>query len=247
MTGGRKITLPQTVSLTDMEIRLATMVGRSRQRKNEQAEIGNRRVCQVRKDLSMHVEGFAAELAFCKVVGVYPDLDTTPRRGGIDCTLLSGETVDVKTTRYESGCLITPVSKGRLEEHADIAVLVITHKRHRYSVVGWVPMSKLLAPATVRPFGPRGVPTHVVEQGELNTDLRVATTARLSRLPGPGVPPEAVAPTARIVKNSGNGWTSWGYVITYMDGTRIAGNGLKSWDEAWAHARERDPYVRLAP
>ena len=46
------------------------------------------------------LEGAAAEIAFCKLANVYPDMETG-RSNIEDCYLKNGYAIDVKTTRYE--------------------------------------------------------------------------------------------------------------------------------------------------
>lgn len=52
----------------------------------------------------VELEGVGAELAFCKLMNIYPDTGSGPRPE--DCHLLDGRRVDVKATQHEHGQLV---------------------------------------------------------------------------------------------------------------------------------------------
>lgn len=118
----RVVLFPQTVQLTKTEWAIAYLLGRMRRATNRAAKIQDRQVGD-QDPLRIDVVGAAAEIAFARVAGVFPDLDTEIRQGSHDTVLPSGRTVDVKATELPKGRLITPVSKNRLEEQPDISLL----------------------------------------------------------------------------------------------------------------------------
>ena len=71
---------------------------------------------------AVELDGVGAELAFCRLMNVYPDLSTEPRRGGGDC-VVNGVPVDVKTTRYNNGQLI--VKEKIPKNHATVYALMV--------------------------------------------------------------------------------------------------------------------------
>jgi len=68
------------------------------------------------------LEGIAGEIAFCKIFNLYPDLQIGERLN-YDAILSSGVTVDVKTTKYETGRLLAVLGK---ETHAPDAYALMT-------------------------------------------------------------------------------------------------------------------------
>jgi len=108
------------IILTEAEQRLARYLAQERPRRN--------RAAGVKDQLSggdaeaVELDGVGAELAFCRLMNVYPDLTTEPRKGGGDC-VVNGVTVDVKTTRYNNGQLI--VKEKVPKNHATVYALMV--------------------------------------------------------------------------------------------------------------------------
>ncbi|MEK9722824.1 MAG: hypothetical protein VW405_04980 [Rhodospirillaceae bacterium] len=105
------MTAGATVTLTDIEQRLARVLAAERTRVNRAAQITN---LQVSPDRAEQVEltGVGAELAWCRLANVYPDLTLSPRRGGADA-LWAGRAVDVKGTERPGGQLLAHPTKLR--------------------------------------------------------------------------------------------------------------------------------------
>lgn len=66
------------------------------------------------------LEGIAGEIAFCKLMNVYPDME--PGKKPEDCWLRTGKSVDVKTTKNRHGRLIAARWKG---DAVDLYALLI--------------------------------------------------------------------------------------------------------------------------
>jgi len=171
----QELSLPLEVTLTKAERVIVEFVGRARQHENDVAGVDEKLVHD-KPAWFTHVMGFAAELAFCKTVGVFPDLNTAPRSGGADCTLPSGFTVDVKNTAREDGNLLAPLSKNKNDIHPDIAVLVRGvlpfegekqdfHTPAVFSIEGWAWGCDLMAPETIVQLDK---PTHRIMHGDLH-------------------------------------------------------------------------------
>jgi hypothetical protein len=122
------LSFPVEVALSEAEWAIAHYLGRTRRRTNRGNSIVDRQI-GVADPLRVDVLGAVAELAFSRVSGVAPDLDTASRKGSVDAVLPSGRTVDVKATEHRDrdgrldGRLIVPAYKVRLEDLADIIVL----------------------------------------------------------------------------------------------------------------------------
>ena len=95
-------------------------------------------------------EGFGGEIAYCKLVNLYPDLDTNLSTPDYDCISYNGEKIDVKTTKYRNGHLIVPVNK--ITHPADKYVLV-TGEFPVYNIVGQCGAERLFMEENIRDFG----------------------------------------------------------------------------------------------
>lgn len=110
--------------------------------------------------------GACGELAFCKLANVYPDMTVSPRQGGVDCTMPSGTTVDVKTIRSARHNLLKRPSKG---ECADVFVLMLRATEYEYTYLGYATKSELVQPGRLTDLS-HG-PTYLVGQQELHPQL----------------------------------------------------------------------------
>jgi hypothetical protein len=90
-----------TVELNKQEQALCRALAKKRYASNRTAGVRNsKRGRQSNEDTDL--EGVGAEMAFCKLLNVYPDLPMTPRSQDDDdgdCTLKDGRRVDVKATK----------------------------------------------------------------------------------------------------------------------------------------------------
>lgn len=126
------VDFPVEVTLTPAEWAIAHYLGRTRRRTNRGNAIADRQIGAA-DPLRVDILGAAAELAFSRVSGLAPDLDTASRKGSVDAVLPSGRTVDVKATEHRDrsgvldGRLIMPAYKARLEELPDVIVLARVH------------------------------------------------------------------------------------------------------------------------
>jgi hypothetical protein len=67
-------------------------------------------------------QGVGAEIAFCKLFNLYPDLETGVH-GKFDVLSRSGAYIDVKTTEYPTGHLA--VHRFKVNKKADLYVLLV--------------------------------------------------------------------------------------------------------------------------
>lgn len=95
------------------------------------------------------LEGIGGELAFCKLVGAYPDLTLKPRHGGLD-TIWRGWRIDVKTTSVLTGHLL--VSRQKAYGEVDRYVLMIG-TFPTYRLAGYAESRELLIENNLRDFG----------------------------------------------------------------------------------------------
>lgn len=97
------------ITLSDGEQRIARFLARERFTRARDAGIENRRMGP-QSDEQTDLEGIGAEMAYCKMVNVWPDL-SYGHRPDADALLPNGESVDVKATRWKTGRLIVALWK----------------------------------------------------------------------------------------------------------------------------------------
>lgn len=96
-------------TLTEDEVRLAQFVGQERHNRARARGVYDQRRSG-RDPLEIDVDGIGAELAFCRLCNVYPDLAFTLKAGGADCRI--GDLgVDVKSTRKGDPSLFVKTSQ----------------------------------------------------------------------------------------------------------------------------------------
>lgn len=118
------------IELNDAEQRLAKYLAIARHRNARKKGIVNNRIGPQSDELT-DLEGIAGEIAFCKMMNVYPDLqiEYVPN---YDCILPDGTKVDVKTTKYDNGKLLSAPWKG--EKNIDVFALMVGQMpKYRYA------------------------------------------------------------------------------------------------------------------
>ena len=156
--------------LNDLEKEMGEMIARKRydlNRKNntkDLAVLGK----AFNNSIDADIEGLWAELAFCKVAKIYPDevfrLGYTSKRKGGDVgdAIINGMHIDVKSTKTETGRLIT-MQKNAL---VDSYVLLIG-KEGKYRIAGAMESSKLCVPERYGHHKLFRVPCFMATQDEL--------------------------------------------------------------------------------
>ena len=128
---------PNLVKLNANEIQLAQQLAKERHTKNRKAGIPNRKRGPQSEEVT-ELDGVGGEIAFAKALNLYPDLKDYPGKHDM---VISGKTVDVKTTRYPFGHL--EVSTDKTPGDVDIYALVIG-EMPEYSVIGWMCGDRLM-------------------------------------------------------------------------------------------------------
>jgi hypothetical protein len=97
------------------------------------------------------LEGIAAEIAFCKIMNVYPDTDIVVGNRPISDAYTTGMgSVDVKATKYRNGRLLATTKK--YAKHPDSYALMVG-EFPSYRFVGWVPAGELLMERNIKDLG----------------------------------------------------------------------------------------------
>ena len=79
-------------------------------------------------------DGFGGELAFCKWENIYPSF-VTGKTDKADCIASDGTRVDIKTTRYKTGCLLATIDKK--VEDVDVYFLVVKISDKIFHIMGY--------------------------------------------------------------------------------------------------------------
>lgn len=153
-----------TIRLCDAEQKIARWIGQMRSRANRAGKVKDGKIGpQSAEDTD--VNGFAAEMAFCKMFNVYPDFVIGPRRGSVDCVRF-GQSIDIKSTVHQHGHLY--VLQRKRELAADYyALVVVDWPEFRFA--GFASAAEVLLPERVTDFG--SGPTYVLDQTMLRWEM----------------------------------------------------------------------------
>jgi hypothetical protein len=153
------------VTLNRAEQYLAKAIAVARHAINRKGSVKNSKIGK-QSDEFTDLEGIAGEIAFCKIMNVFPDTDIkiTSSKNGEDKgdAITCYGVVDVKTTRYETGHLV--VAPWKTGEGIDYYVLMVgTFPTYRYA--GCISKSELISPNYFGTFN--GQETYFVSQENL--------------------------------------------------------------------------------
>lgn len=154
------------VTLNEQEVRLAKFIARERSKFNRDNGVTDAKVCNEKSE-KIEEEGMGGEIAFCKIFNIYPDLrvenvNTSNDNG--DCEY-KGHRVDVKTTSYRNGMLITvPWKKDTVDYYA-----LMVGEMPTYEFKGFAKSSDLKNKNKLRHLGYNEV--YCMEQNELNKTI----------------------------------------------------------------------------
>jgi hypothetical protein len=149
------------IELTASEMAIANVVAAMRTTCNRAAGIVERKIGH-HSSYQMDVDGFAAELAFCKAMNLNPDLAITPQSLTHDCLSRNGKTIDVKTTRCEGGRLL--VTPNKKDSQTQIYVLVVGTPP-AFNVIGYANKEEVFADRNYRQLNGRW--SYILEQSQL--------------------------------------------------------------------------------
>jgi hypothetical protein len=136
------------ICLSELEVQICKSIALQRRKADRDAGIDEKYLGPGDGE-HRDIQGVCAEFAIAKLMNLYPDFTTNPRRGGKDLTDKNGKRIDVKQTDKENGNLIAPFHKSVNE--VDIYVLVIG--TNPYQVVGWCKSAELIRDENIKDFG----------------------------------------------------------------------------------------------
>ena len=121
-----------------------------------------------RHSYECYIEGFAGEMAFCKLFNLYPHLDTEPVTvDDGDCNLF-GLRIDVKTTNVPHGQLLA--TRGKKVESTD-AFALLTGEKRKYTYRGLMASRELLREIRLRQMTTKGPYSYAASQDELKETI----------------------------------------------------------------------------
>lgn len=136
-----------TYVLRDDEQLIARYVAALRQHMNRTNNVKDQAV-KPGDSYQVDLSGFGAEMAFAMMVNICPDLSLHCRQHGYDCLTNTGERIDVKTTTYKNGQLIS----NKHNAEVDIYVLLIG-QFPSFTFVGWSWSEELVKDENLTDFG----------------------------------------------------------------------------------------------
>lgn len=148
------------ITLSDVEQALCRHIAKRRHEMNRANGTVNAKIGPQSNEQT-DLDGIGAELAFCKLFNVYPDLQVISRSDH-DAMLVNGLRVDVKTTRYQAGRLL--VRQHKQADPVDLYVLMVG-EFPSFRCAGFASRESVFAPENLMDLG-HG-PTFVLAQGQL--------------------------------------------------------------------------------
>lgn len=145
------------VTLNSSEQELVERVSVQRREHDERNSFKDYRRAKKQSARFIEVNGLGGEIAFCKAMNLFPDI-ATDQVSKFDATLPNGTKVEIKTTEYGHGKLISRHIRGE----ADVYVLV-TGQMPEYKVVGYITRDNLKSKNTTL----NGHEAYVAEQKDL--------------------------------------------------------------------------------
>jgi len=122
------------IKLNDQELDLARKIASLRYGSSREAGVHNAKIGG-QSNFETDFMGFAGELAFCKLFNCYPDFAIVAGGADYDC-IVGGLRVDVKTTKYRSGHLLSRADKEY--PNIDVFALIIGDALSgEFEFVGW--------------------------------------------------------------------------------------------------------------
>ena len=158
--------MSKLISLSDSEQFICNTIAKYRAESNDKNGVKDRKFRGI-SNFQTHLEGFGGELAFAKMINVYPDFSIYSRNAANDNgdLMWNGKSIDVKTTHLPNGRLITPYWK--VNSKVDIYVLMVGVFSN-YEYKGYLYKQEFIRPDRLKDLGYGN--TYVAEQRELRID-----------------------------------------------------------------------------
>jgi len=157
-----------SVFLNNLEIELSKELAYRRYHECETKNVMNRKVASRKTNKEIVESGVLSEIAFCKMMNIYPDFTYHVRKGSADC-VIDGVAIDIKTTNLSNGqLLVTP--KKEIDGGIDLYVLM-TGDGKNFTYKGWKNSKDVYNKNNLKDLGYGS--TYVINQKELNTSCQL--------------------------------------------------------------------------
>lgn len=151
--------------LTKEEQAICRFIAKQRNLQDRRSNVHDSIVTNKQTAQQIDLEGIGAEVAFCRFSNIYPDLTTEPRRGGYDCIMPDGTTVDVKSCRYVDNPYLVVKHTKKISD-ADRYVLMVG-KFPEYSYAGYLPAKEVIDGKNLKNWGYSGLDCYSIPASKL--------------------------------------------------------------------------------
>ena len=154
------------VVLDEIEQLISKAIAKKRYENNRKKNIEDKKIGK-QTNAATDIEGFGAEMAFCKLFNVFPDFSVFVRstksdKGDAELHVING-VVDVKSTKYLDGRLLTPDYKEK--GVVDLYALMIG-EFPKYVFKGFMTSAELMQDHRIGDMG-YGKKSYIAAQSEL--------------------------------------------------------------------------------
>lgn len=127
-------------------------IAKQRDDNDARSGIPNQMIDKARSSYQMNVEGYGAELAFCRLANLYPDFSTTVKQGSVDCVTTQGVRIDVKVTRHVNNSYLIVKKTKKNNQDVDLYVLMIG-EFPTYTYMGYAKSLDVLQDENLKDWG----------------------------------------------------------------------------------------------
>ena len=160
-----------TIKLTRMDQQLIKNMSESICKQDRSYFVDNYKRDKAMDFYQMNLNGFGAELAFCRFCSIEFDSSTDQNENHfnkVDATLKNDKTVDVKNTTYPNGKLL--VRLGKEKKYVDLYALV-TGTLPVFKFSGWIGYKDIIKPELIKNLGTGD--SYCLSQNKLNKILEI--------------------------------------------------------------------------
>jgi Family of unknown function (DUF5843) len=164
-TGPAQSRLTVEIVLSPFEQRIARHLAQARQSANDARGNPDTRVTPNESSVAINLEGVGAELAFCRVMNVYPYEVLCADAPVPHDAFVMGRQIDVKSTRHRAGHLIA--IRKKVNAPSDVYALMVGDFP-AYRFAGLIAAEQLFRDERIKEFG-HGKPCYAVPQSDLQS------------------------------------------------------------------------------
>lgn len=157
------------VKLSDFELKLARALAADRIKGTQTLGLEDRKADKNRTNQQIGEDGVRGELAFCKIMNVYPELNGIGLGAG-DCRLRDGRIFDVKCVQPGRNMVATH-DKDKERKRVDGYVLMYDHGEGVVEFIGWCHYDQLICEQALADGAFMYKPGYFLNRSKLYRDL----------------------------------------------------------------------------